>query len=387
MNGWALIWTWMVVLMQTAIQNLLPFPSTGLSPHPGLVQIGGNGRGDVDMILVFFPGFRLVPWLRRGNINVEHKARALVDAVADADARWVYLYWPEHDTEHANVSVDAAVRIFSTLDHLTKVIIVGESYGGVAAMRLAEQIEDMEYVFDVEVMTAASPLHGTGLAQPWLVSMIAPFYGPAISDMLQTPREYKFKRAKNFATTTDLLVWPLNTTSADGELPNYVLWGVPHGAIVLHPAFITLLTKISLGRTPLPKYQPLVSSEALAQLPRLMMNDLRDLQQARTDETCTFIDLACRTIELAAVRSEELRNGTDLIALNDEGEIIWTQNNNNMRVQFNDLWKKVWITTKHPGKKFVVKNCEWDNVDEDDRALFLAEFIIEQFSALIAVSH
>lgn len=81
MPWWTLLWTWAVVVAQTATQNLLPFPSTGLAPAPKLVRVGAGEGDGPDLILVFFPGFRIVPWLG-GKINVEHKARALVDAVS-----------------------------------------------------------------------------------------------------------------------------------------------------------------------------------------------------------------------------------------------------------------------------------------------------------------
>ena len=241
MPWWTLLWTWAVVIAQTATQNLLPFPSTGLSPAPKLMRVGAEEGDGPDLILVFFPGFRLVPWFG-GKINVEHKARALVDAVSGPGHR-LFLYWPEHDTADARDAAETAAGVISTIAGPANVIIVGESYGGVAAMHLAERIEDTPNIRRVEVLTAASPLHGTGLAQPWIVDAFAPFYGRGIRDLMPMANGYLFEGAETFATTTDLLVWPQSTTAVDGKMPKHVLWGVPHGAVVLHPKFIACLAK------------------------------------------------------------------------------------------------------------------------------------------------
>ena len=224
MNSFAWGWTWITVLLQTALMYLTIDPPVNLTPGPGVVNLPGAGRPRI--LLVFFPDHPLYA------VDVGFKAQTMVDAVsqvADVD-----LYWPGRATWSVVNTAATAIPVVASWKY-RRVLIVGESTGGVAAMYLADTLGVANIT--THVVTAASPLQGTGAAALFHMGAFDPN-----TNFTRGQRWYARCDSRHFATTHDLLVFPASVTTPDGREPEDLLWGVPHGAVLLHPRVVAHVT-------------------------------------------------------------------------------------------------------------------------------------------------
>lgn len=228
------IYTWTALILLTLVQKMQPLPDTSLAPSDALVPLC-EGSGAADLVVVFFPGISLVPWA-----DATRKAHEISSLVCGTAHRRTFFYWPAHSTNRAVVTATAALEAIVPHPRPVDVLIVGESYGGVAAMRLAEMLAHRGIPRNMHVVTAASPLHGTGLMPWWFVGWFSSILHADGENLVRFPRKYNFTDVRSFATTTDIMVWPLETTTVDGSAPREqdVLQNVPHGNVVMHPRLL-----------------------------------------------------------------------------------------------------------------------------------------------------
>ena len=212
---WVLGWPGVLlkVLVQTGRWAVRPAPAE----TPGLKTKGVPTvlveRGEVTrrVLVVFFPGFKAF----RSCSN--HKVSAIVRAARFAPLQHLAIYWAEHDIRdaHAAATVAADAIGFYATRVPCDVLILGESYGGIAAMRLAEML-DLPNIGRVHVVTAASPLHGTGWMRGAVVPIFTALFGRCGEDFMPARRQYRGVNGRHFAAANDHMVWPRATTSPEG---------------------------------------------------------------------------------------------------------------------------------------------------------------------------
>lgn len=215
--------------------------AAGVKPQSVPTVLVERGVAPRRVLVVFFPGFKAI------RLRSDHKVAAIVRAARFSALPHIALYWADCDLRDAHAAAAAAadaIRVY-TIRAPCDVLIVGESYGGIAAMRLAEQL-DFPNVGRVHVVTAASPLHGTGWMRGVAVPIFTALFGKCGVDLVPARRRYRGVEGRHFAAAHDHMVWPRGTTTPEGHAPTGadVLPDTIHSDVMLHPRVLVHITDV-----------------------------------------------------------------------------------------------------------------------------------------------
>lgn len=248
MAWWAAIRAWLAAIVYTIASRVAPSQPCARAPSADPQLVGGDSSSEHDLVVVFFPGISLV-----GNGNASRKAAGVAEAVTVPGHRRVYLHWIAHSTQDAEQAADAVFEHCFVSERPTDYLIVGESYGGVAAMMLGCRLSEtslLSRVRKVHVVTAASPLHGTAL----LPRFLAPAFNRWMKSHAGDDLAWRRKDAilgmfgtRHFATDTDWLVQPAWTTTNTSRRPRDEdrFADVPHHMVLLQPRVLLHLAKMA----------------------------------------------------------------------------------------------------------------------------------------------